>query len=146
MQDQNQKTQNQGTLGAQAASMAGAGGAGVAKKDDSVVQAAVAKPAIDKAVQDSYIKKITDKIRDSENILVALSRDPSVDELAAALGLAMFLDGLQKHTTAVYSGQTPDALQFLQPEGTFETNTDSLRDFIIALNKEKADHLRNTVL
>lgn len=142
MQNQNQKTQNQGTLGAQAASMAGAGGAGVAKKDDSVVQAAVAKPAIDKAVQDSYIKKITDKIRDSENILVALSRDPSVDELAAALGLAMFLDGLQKHTTAVYSGQTPDALQFLQPEGTFETNTDSLRDFIIALNKEKADHLR----
>ena len=32
--------------------------------------------------------------------------------------------------------------QFLQPEGNFETNTDSLRDFIIALNKEKADHLR----
>lgn len=87
-------------------------------------------------------RKIIDKIRTSENILVALSRDPSVDEMAAAIGLTMFLDGLQKHTTAIYSGMTPDALKFLQPEGTFETNTDSLQDFIIALSKDKADHLR----
>lgn len=88
------------------------------------------------------MRKIVEKIKNSENILVALSRDPSVDEMAAAIGLTMFLDSLQKHTTAIYSGQTPDALQFLQPEGTFETNTDSLRDFIIALSKDKADHLR----
>ncbi len=92
--------------------------------------------------QNDFIRRIIDKIKSSENILVALSRDPSVDEMAAAIGLTMFLDGLQKHTTAIYSGQTPDTLQFLQPEGTFETNTDSLQDFIIALNKEKADHLR----
>ncbi len=95
-----------------------------------------------KASNDVFVRKIVDKIKSSENILVALSRDPSVDEMAAALGLTLFLDSLQKHTTAIYSGQTPDALQFLQPEGTFETNTDSLQDFIIALNKEKADHLR----
>ena len=36
----------------------------------------------------------------------------------------------------------PDALTFLRPEKTFEHSVDSLRDFIIALNKEKADHLR----
>ena len=36
----------------------------------------------------------------------------------------------------------PDALAFLRPEKTFENSVDSLRDFIIALNKEKADHLR----
>lgn len=95
-----------------------------------------------KASNDVFVRKIQDKIKSSENILVALSRDPSVDEMAAAIGLTLFLDSLQKHTTAIYSGQTPDALQFLQPEGTFETDTDSLRDFIIALNKEKADHLR----
>lgn len=95
-----------------------------------------------KASNDVFVRKIVDKIKSSENILVALSRDPSVDEMAAAIGLTLFLDSLQKHTTAVYSGVTPDALQFLQPEGTFETNTDSLQDFIIALNKEKADHLR----
>lgn len=95
-----------------------------------------------KASNDVFVRKIVDKIKSSENILVALSRDPSVDEVAAAIGLTLFLDSLQKHTTAIYSGVTPDALQFLQPEGTFETNTDSLQDFIIALNKEKADHLR----
>lgn len=95
-----------------------------------------------KASNDVFVRKIVDKIKSSENILVALSRDPSVDEMAAAIGLTLFLDSLQKHTTAIYSGVTPDALQFLQPEGTFETNTDSLQDFIIALNKEKADHLR----
>lgn len=95
-----------------------------------------------KASNDVFVRKIVDKIKSSENILVALSRDPSVDEMAAAIGLTLFLDSLQKHTTAIYSGATPDALQFLQPEGTFETNTDSLQDFIIALNKEKADHLR----
>jgi len=95
-----------------------------------------------KVSNDVFVRKIVDKIKESENILVALSRDPSVDEIAAAIGLTLFLDSLQKHTTAIYSGQAPGALQFLQPEGTFETNTDSLQDFIIALNKEKADHLR----
>lgn len=90
----------------------------------------------------SVVRRIADKIQTSENILVALSRDPSVDELAAAIGLTMYLDGLRKHVTAIYSGQTPDVLRFLQPEGTFETNTDSLQDFIVSLNKEKVDHLR----
>ena len=89
-----------------------------------------------------FEQRIIDKIQKSENILVALSRDPSVDEMAAAIGLTLFLDTLQKHTTAIFSGQVPDALQFLQPDETFETNTDSLQDFIIALNKDKADHLR----
>ena len=102
-------------------------------------------PEVKAAENAEFIRKIAEKIRTSENILVALSRDPSVDEIAAAIGLTLFLDTIQKHTTAIYSGQTPDALQFLQPEGTFETNTDSLRDFIIALNKEKADSLRYKV-
>lgn len=99
-------------------------------------------PAAGLTPQGNLMRKIVEKIKTSENILVALSRDPSVDEMAAAIGLTLFLDGMQKHTTAIYSGQTPDALNFLQPEGTFEDNTDSLQDFIIALSKDKADHLR----
>ena len=94
------------------------------------------------ADQGDTLGRVIEKIRESENILVTLSRDPSVDEMAGALALTMFLDELQKHTTAIYSGKTPDALKFLQPEGTFESNTASLQDFIIALSKEKADHLR----
>lgn len=109
-------------------------------KADGVDRLPNARPSM--MPKNDLLRRIVEKVKDSENILVALSRDPSVDELAAAIGLTIFLDGLQKHTTAIYSGQAPDALQFLQPEGTFETNTDSLQDFIISLNKEKADHLR----
>lgn len=103
---------------------------------------AAADAAIGKAVQGDFIQKIVDKIKHSENILIALSRDPSIDEIAAAIGLTLYLDGIQKHVTAIYSGRTPDDLKFLQPESTFEKNTDSLRDFIISLDKDKADHLR----
>lgn len=117
--------------------------AGVAGATNSTAGVAKATPMrAATPSKDVFIRKIVEKIRDSENILVALSRDPSVDEMAAAIGLTLFLDGMQKHTTAIYSGQTPDALGFLQPGETFETNTDSLQDFIIALNKDKADHLR----
>ena len=88
------------------------------------------------------LPEVAKKIQDSENVLVALSSDPSVDEMAAALALTLALDSLDKHATAIYSGKTPNVLEFLNPGATFETNTNSLQDFIIALNKEKADHLR----
>lgn len=92
-----------------------------------------------------FIKQIAAKVANSENILVALSRNPSVDEIASAVGLALFLEEAGKHVTAIYSGETPNVLEFLKPEETFEDNTDSLQDFIIALSKEKADHLRYKV-
>ena len=88
------------------------------------------------------MSKVLTKIEGADSILVALSKDPSVDEMAAAIALTLFLDGIGKHATAIYSGATPNALQFLKPEETFEPNTNSLQDFIIALNKDKADHLR----
>ena len=93
-------------------------------------------PASD--VQSEVVKKIAE----AQNVLVALSSDPSVDEMSAAIGLSLFLDKLGKRATAIYSGSTPNALEFLKPEETFETTADTLQDFVIALNKDKADHLR----
>lgn len=90
-------------------------------------------------------QQIIDKIKESSNILVTVSRDPSVDELSAALGATLLLNKMGKHATCVMSGQIPSALEFLSPEKTFENSVDSLRDFIIALDKEKADHLRYKV-
>ncbi len=87
-------------------------------------------------------KDIIEKIKSSSNILITVSNNPSVDALSAALGLTLALNKIDKYATAIYSGATPPAISFLEPEKTFEENTDSLRDFIIALNKEKADHLR----
>lgn len=90
-------------------------------------------------------QQIVEKIKDSSNILVTVSRDPSVDELSAALGLTLLLNKMKKHATAVFSGAIPPAITFLDPEKTFEATVDSLRDFIIALDKDKADHLRYKV-
>ncbi|MDB5159808.1 MAG: hypothetical protein JWO99_71 [Candidatus Saccharibacteria bacterium] len=90
-------------------------------------------------------QQIVEKIKSSTNILVTVSNNPSVDALSAALGLTLLFDKLEKHPTAVFSGDVPPAISFLEPEKTFDTTTDSLRDFIIALDKEKADHLRYKV-
>ncbi|MBR3323594.1 hypothetical protein IKG16_01780 [Candidatus Saccharibacteria bacterium] len=94
------------------------------------------------AEKSNILEQVKEKVAAAENILVALSRDPNVDEMAGAIGLTMALDEMGKHATAIYSGATPNALKFLKPEETFEKDTNSLQDFIIALNKDKADHLR----
>ena len=86
-------------------------------------------------------EKVAEKIQRGANILIALSKDPNLDEISAAIALAIVLDQQKKHVTAIYSGKTPNALEFLKPEETFEKDTSSLQDFIIALNKTKADHL-----
>lgn len=90
-------------------------------------------------------QQLLERIKSSSNILVTVSTNPSVDELSAALGLTIMLNKLDKHATAVVSGEIPPAISFLDPEKTFENTVDSLRDFIIALDKEKADHLRYKV-
>ena len=93
----------------------------------------------------NIVAQVATRINESDNVLVTLSKDPSVDELSAALGLTYILDKMGKHVTAIFSGAIPNVIEFLEPEKTFEVNTDSLRDFIIALDKEKADHLRYKV-
>ena len=88
---------------------------------------------------------IVDKIKKSTTILVTVSHDPSVDALAAALSFSLMLNKIDKSATAVFSGTVPPAITFLQPEKNFEGTVDSLRDFIIALDKAKADRLRYKV-
>lgn len=171
MQDQNQNTQMNGQNGMAFGGTLGdfgggngmngvgvAGGAGVNVGDMAGVSDVVGNAAsgargndvVNAAIggaeaaerRKEYVKQIVGKLNNAENILVALSKNPSVDEISAAIGLTLYLDGNQRHVTAIYSGKTPAALAFLRPESTFESNTASLQDFVIALNKEKADHLR----
>jgi hypothetical protein len=94
---------------------------------------------------DEQKQKLIDRISGAQNILVTVSSNPSVDQLAAAIGLTLVLNQMDKHGTAVFSGQVPSTMEFLKPEATLEKNTDSLRDFIIALDKSKADKLRYKV-
>lgn len=89
--------------------------------------------------------QVIERLRQAQNVLITVSNDPPVDQLAAAIGLALMLNKLNKHATAVFSGAVPSTIEFLQPEATLEQNTDSLRDFIISLDKAKADKLRYKV-
>ncbi len=94
---------------------------------------------------DQNKQQIIERLTQATNVLVTVSANPSVDQLAACIGLTLFLNKLGKHATAVFSGQAPSAIEFLEPETTLEQNTDSLRDFIISLDKSKADKLRYKV-
>lgn len=94
---------------------------------------------------DDQLKQLQDRLKLAQNVLVTVSKDPSVDQLAASIGLTLALNKMGKHATVVYSGATPSTIQFLKPAEIIEENTDSLRDFIIALDKTKADKLRYKV-
>lgn len=109
----------------------------------SVPQQAPLEPAT--PVVEDVRQQIVSSIQSGKNVLVTVKANPSVDELASALGLTFLLGKLDKHVTAVFSGKIPSAMEFLDPEKTFEDTVDSLRDFIIALDKDKADKLRYKV-
>src|SRR3954464_12767980 len=90
-------------------------------------------------------QQIAERLKTVNHILVTVSTNPSVDQLAALIGFTLLINKMGKHGTAVFSGSVPSTLEFLKPEETLEKNTDSLRDFIIALDKAKADKLRYKV-
>ena len=86
--------------------------------------------------------QLIQKIKAVNNLLVTVSRNPSVDQLVSALALAMALNKLGKRSVAVFSGQIPAEIHFLDPEKVFESNADSLRDFIISISVDKADRMQ----
>ncbi len=90
-------------------------------------------------------QQIADRLKTANNVLVTVSTNPSVDQLSALIGFTLLLNKMGKHGTAVFSGEVPSTIEFLKPEETLEKTTDSLRDFIIALDKAKADKLRYKV-
>lgn len=92
-------------------------------------------------MNEKEINKLAEQIKKSDNILIAVSANPTVDELTSALGLTLMLNKNDRRATAIFSGETPDVLQFLSPEKTFDTNVDGLRDFIITLDSKKADRV-----
>lgn len=95
---------------------------------------------------DPNIKQsIIDRLKQTNNVLITVKNNPTVDQLAACIGLTLFLNKQGKHATAVFSGAVPSTIEFLKPEDTLEKDTNSLRDFIIALDKSKADKLRYKV-
>ena len=131
MENQNQTTNVPNPMGANLVTPAGNGAPTVAPV--VTPEKPVEEPKVSRVAQADFVKQIIEKLRKSENILVALSNNPNIDEIAAAIAMTIYLDSMQRHVTAIYSGEIPGALNFLRPEATFETNTASLQDFIIAI-------------
>ncbi len=96
-------------------------------------------------MQNPALDQVTKALKEANNVLVTVKNGPTVDELSAAIALTLVLNHMNKHAITVFSGRVPSMLEFLQPEMAIDTNTDSLRDFIIALDKSKADKLRYKV-
>jgi len=90
-------------------------------------------------------QQIAERVKQANKFLVTVNSNPTVDQLAACIGLTLLLNKMGKHATAVFSGQVPNVLQFLEPDKTIQKNADVLRDFIISLDKDKADKLRYKV-
>ncbi|MEI6249503.1 MAG: hypothetical protein WCP00_02790, partial [bacterium] len=88
---------------------------------------------------------ILERLKTANTVLVTVSKNPTVDQLAALIGLTLVINKMNKHGSAVFSGVVPSTIEFLRPKETIETNTDSLRDFIISLDRSKADKLRYKV-
>jgi hypothetical protein len=87
-------------------------------------------------------QQLAKRLTEANYILVTVNSNPTFDQLCAAIGLTLMLNKMNKYATAIFSGQIPSSLNFLNPEKTIEKTTDSLRDFIISLDKDKADKLR----
>jgi hypothetical protein len=85
------------------------------------------------------------KITAAQSVLVAVSAHPTPDELAAALGLTLAIGQLDKPVAAIFSGELPPIINFLHPDQVFDDSTAGLRDFIISLDKAKADRVRTKV-
>lgn len=102
-------------------------------------------PSANSKPSSDQFSQLVERLKSASNVLVTVSDSPSVDQLSACIGLTIALNKQGKHATAVFSGKIPSTLEFLQPERTLETNTNSLRDFIISLDKTKADKLKYKV-
>lgn len=89
--------------------------------------------------------QVAERLKQANTVLVTVSANPTVDQLAACIGMTLLLNKAGKHATAIFSGKIPSTIEFLQPLKTLEQTTDSLQDFIIALDKSKADKLRYKV-
>ncbi len=96
-------------------------------------------------MQDPVIQQVVETLRGATSVMLTVKSSPSVDDLTAAIALTLILNHMDKKATTVFSGHVPSTLEFLQPDMAIEQTTDSLRDFIIALDKEKADKLRYKV-
>ena len=91
-------------------------------------------------------KAVMERIQAANSVLILMKKEPSVDEMATAIGLEMVLDEMGKRATVLYNGEIPGEIRFLEPEKSFAKNTEVLQDFVISFKQMMADHLRYDIV
>ncbi len=88
----------------------------------------------------------SEAIRQAETILVTTGQNPTVDQAAAVIALAMILRKFGKKATAIISDQLPKQLGFLNVNA-LDRGLAGARDFVLKvdLSKAEVDKLKYTI-
>lgn len=88
-------------------------------------------------------QQITDILRHADNVVITTSKDPDIDQIAAAIALAHIINKLGKRADAVVSGDRPPETEFLGTKD-LKDKFSGIRDFVISINTSttEADKLK----
>jgi nanoRNase/pAp phosphatase (c-di-AMP/oligoRNAs hydrolase) len=91
-------------------------------------------------------QQASEAIKAAENIMITAGQNPSIDQVAATMALAMILRKLGKKVSAVVSDPLPGQVGFL-PVGQIDKNLQGLRDFVLKVDLAQAevDKLKYTI-
>jgi hypothetical protein len=87
-------------------------------------------------------QQTVDRLKNCVSVVVTLGNQPSADEYASAIGLVQILRRFGKKASVITNTPLPKQLTFLAPGEAVTSKLDHLRDFVIELDKDKADKLR----
>jgi hypothetical protein len=92
-------------------------------------------------------QQTSEAVRQAETILITSGQHPSIDQVAAVIGLAAILRKFGKKVSAVISDTVPQSVQLIE-SGSLERNIGGMRDFVLKLDVTKAevDKLRYEVI
>lgn len=98
---------------------------------------------MDASQQPSPKQQVIEAVRSGESIVITTSKSPSRDEIAAAIGLRLLLEKLDKVAEVVIAAQIPAQLDFL-PTKFINSKLQGQRDFVIEVDQSQteADHLK----
>src|SRR3990167_7841942 len=88
-------------------------------------------------------QQITDILRNADNVVITTSKDPDIDQTAAAIALTQIINKLGKRADAVVSGDRPAQIDFLDTKA-LSSKFSGIRDFVISINtsRTEADKLK----
>src|SRR5947209_2695914 len=83
-------------------------------------------------------QQTSEAVRQAETILITTGQHPSVDQVAAVIGLSMILRKFGKKVSAIISDTLPQSAQLLDTS-VLDKSPTGLRDFVLKVDVTKAE-------